>query len=249
MARKPSFSKGDFVINNKGCEGVVIDYIDASKVLIEFLDDNKFRNYFEAKDIREGVFRNPFIPTLSGIGYIGNGVHTARVNGKICPAYKAWSGMFTRCYDERHLSIRPSYRGCEVAKEWHDFQVFAEWYKGHKFFNKGYHLDKDILVRGNKVYSEDTCCLVPPSLNTSVGIRVNNKDAYVGCVSLDKRSGTFNSSICKFGKSIYLGSYKGEVEATEVYLKAKKEYMRELAIIYKDKVTDRVFNALFNWEV
>ena len=249
MARIPSFSKGDFLINNKGCEAVIIDYLDSSKILVEFLDENRFRRYFEARDIREGVFKNPFLPTVSKVAYLGDGIHKTRTNGKPCRIHKVWSGMFTRCYYDLGGERYKSYRDCEVHKDWHNFQNFADWYKMQKFYDKGYDLDKDILVKGNRLYSAETCCLVPPSLNNSVGLRHNPKGKYAAGVRLDRRSGKFNSSISKFGKEYHLGVWDNESEASVAYLSAKKEYMRELAMIYKDKVSDKVFNALFNWEV
>lgn len=249
MRKQPSMFKGDFVINNKGCEGVVVKYLNASKILVEFLDENRYRNWFEARDIREGVFKNPFIPTVEGIGFIGDGVHNTRLNGKQCLVHKVWSDMFTRCYNKNTRKKWASYEGCTVHKEWHNFQNFAEWYKNHKFYNKGYHLDKDILVRGNRVYSPETCCLVPPVVNLSVGIMVNYKGEHDGGVSLDKRCNKYNSSISKFGKERYLGLYDNERDAFDVYNKAKKEYMRELAIAHKEAITSKVYEALYNWDM
>lgn len=117
MRKKPSIFKGDFVINNKGCEGVVVKYLNASKVLVEFLDENRYRNWFEAKDIRGGFFKNPFIPTVEGIGFIGVGVHSTRLNGKQCPVHKVWLDMFTRCYNKKARKKWASYEGCTVHKE------------------------------------------------------------------------------------------------------------------------------------
>ena len=43
------------------------------------------------------------------------------------------------------------------VKEWFDNPV-----NGYK---EGYSLDKDILVKGNKIYSPETCCFVPQDVN------------------------------------------------------------------------------------
>ena len=68
--------------------------------------------------------------------------------------------MFTRCYDPSYLAYRPTYKGCEVCKEWWSFDTFAKWHKEN--YSEGLHLDKDILSgtdRG-KLYSPDLCCFV-----------------------------------------------------------------------------------------
>ncbi|MCH6545889.1 MAG: hypothetical protein IH796_07795, partial [Deltaproteobacteria bacterium] len=76
------------------------------------------------------------------------------VNGKIlqlCPYYTTWKNMFVRCYNKKSLSRDNSYYGCSVAKEWHSFLSFKSWMKEQDW--EGLHLDKDIKVYGNKIYS------------------------------------------------------------------------------------------------
>ena len=38
-----------------------------------------------------------------------------------------------------------------------------------------YHLDKDILVKGNKVYSPETCCFVPQEINSLLVTSVRSR--------------------------------------------------------------------------
>lgn len=249
MAGLPSFFKGDFVINNRGCEGFVVDYVNARKVLVEFLDDNGYRGFFEASDLREGVFKNPYIPTVEGVGYLGVGEHKSRVNGKICKVYKVWSGMLTRCYTKNSRSKWASYGGCTVHKDWHNYQNFAEWYKNQKFYDAGYHLDKDILVKGNKVYGPDTCCLVPEAVNLAVrgGYGLNNPDEFGAY--LDKRIGKYSSRISMFGKELHLGMFDKPEDASKAFKKAKKHYMKCLADVYKESIDEEVYLALSDWGI
>ena len=60
-----------------------------------------------------------------------------------------------------------TYIGCTVCELWHNFQNFAEWYdENYSAGMEGYHLDKDIKIKGNKVYSPSTCMFVKPGDNT-----------------------------------------------------------------------------------
>lgn len=71
--------------------------------------------------------------------------------------------MLQRCYDKDSLEKNPTYKDCTVAEEWHNFQNFAEWFKEN--YIEGYHLDKDIKIKGNRVYGPDRCMFVTPQEN------------------------------------------------------------------------------------
>lgn len=76
--------------------------------------------------------------------------------------------MMRRCYDPKYHEKEPTYKGCEVCKEWLNFQMFAEWYYKNHYEIEGQRicLDKDILLKGNKIYSADTCIFVPHRINS-----------------------------------------------------------------------------------
>ena len=66
-------------------------------------------------------------------------------------AYRCWHNMLIRCYDENYQKREPSYIGCSVCDEWLVFSNFKRWFDEN--YVKDYQLDKDILVKGNKIYS------------------------------------------------------------------------------------------------
>lgn len=68
---------------------------------------------------------------------------------------------------EKHREQFPAYADCEVCEEWMCYQNFAEWWNKNMYHigTERMHLDKDILIKGNKVYSPDTCLIVPQSIN------------------------------------------------------------------------------------
>lgn len=147
-----------YTSNNSG-DFEVIEYINAKKVKIRFVLTGYCR-FSEAKDIRLGQVKDRFLPSLLGVGFIGEGKHKSGTSSAINKPYYLWSGMLHRCYCPKFLKSNPSYRGCLVDSKWHNFQIFADWfYKTYPDDGGQYQLDKDMLSgnRVGKLYSEGTC--------------------------------------------------------------------------------------------
>ncbi|MCX2693707.1 hypothetical protein OO256_22145 [Pseudomonas sp. DCB_CB] len=66
-----------------------------------------------------------------------------------CPFYKAWTGMLERCYSEKFQIRNPTYQDCSASSDWLAFSSFRAWMSRQD--HEGKHLDKDLLVPGNKV--------------------------------------------------------------------------------------------------
>ena len=147
--------KGEVYSTNNYGELVVLKYIDSKNVLVRFLQTG-YETIASAYNIRSGSnIRDRLMPKVCGIGFSGEGEYSG-IKDKA--AYKCWESMLYRCYDVITLKASANYEGCTVCTEWHNFQTFAKWY--YKFFKTGYQLDKDKLVRGNKLYSPKTCCFI-----------------------------------------------------------------------------------------
>ena len=86
---------------------------------------------------------------------------------KHCPFYKNWLRMLRRCYSESYHKTHPTYVGCSVSPEWHLFSTFRSWMMNQKW--EGLELDKDLIIKGNRVYGPDACCFVPKSINCLFG--------------------------------------------------------------------------------
>lgn len=82
-----------------------------------------------------------------------------------CPYYVKWKDMLGRAYSEKYLKQRPSYSDVSVCQPWWTFSIFKDWAVSFGDI-KGLHLDKDILILGNKEYSPEGCAFVPNYLNT-----------------------------------------------------------------------------------
>lgn len=160
--------------------------------------------------------------------------------------YNIWYTLLRRCYDEKQQVKQPTYIGCSVVNEWLNFQIFAEWYE--KNYVDDWHLDKDILINGNKIYGPNTCCFVPRQINQlfvkssekigslPVGISLNKQNKYLVCMKIN-------------GKSTGFGTYKTIDEALKVYKSEKKKYIIDVTNKFKDKLNSLVYQTLINYEV
>lgn len=193
-------------------------------------------------------------PTVLGVGYDSGGKWkptelVSKGKHRVTPEYRAWTNMLRRCYDEKSASDNPTYAGCSVAEEWHDFQVFAEWLTSQEFYGIGYQLDKDILVRGNRVYSPETCSLIPKAINMLFAdCRAARGELPIG-VHLFKKTGQYMAQVRMYGKSVYLGIHDSVESAHRAYVKAKEKYVKEVAEQWRGKIEERVYYALMNWTV
>lgn len=187
--------------------------------------------------------------TFYGIGYNSKRRHKTKVNGKVSEVYKVWYSMFQRCYCPKRLKRNPSYLGCSVAKEWHDFQDFADWYEKQTQSNLGYQLDKDILTLENKIYSSDTCCFVPRELNMLLAACDARRGKYPQGVDFCKQTGRYRSQISIDRVSVGLGRFDCPQKAHLVYKKAKEIHIRNKALEWRDRISSDVFNALMSWKL
>lgn len=248
--RKPrgtSLTEGDILINKSGQEYQIIEVISKDLCKVKFLDWFGQERVVRHQDAREGV-RNFYQKATAGVGYIGEGKYGPRENPDV---YNIWSNMLKRCYVHSVQIKHPSYKGCSVAEEWHNFQNFAEWcYSQVEYLeNPDWHLDKDILVKGNKVYSPWTCSFVPRLINNTFSNRKNRRGDYPLGVTKDKRSNSFRASVQVGGRTKDLGFFKSPELAHRAYKEVKESVVRELAEKFKGKIKEDVYLALMAWEV
>ena len=104
--------------------------------------------------------------TVCGVGYMGKGKYKSKIKGVHTPEYRCWHSMINRCYNKKRLKKFTWYSECSVIDDWHNFQIFAEWF--NKTRPKGnFELDKDINSKGKKIYSPETCSWVTKKKNSS----------------------------------------------------------------------------------
>lgn len=227
----------------------VVDYSSAFKVTVKFADGYLVTT--SAGHIREGVVGNPYSPIIHGVGYVGVGSHKVTRDSTDYKVYQIWSAMLQRCYDKEYQAEKnPTYIGCTVDDKWHCYQDYADDYYKLVGDNKGWHVDKDIIFRGNKVYSYENCCAVPPELNMLLCGGNSLRGKYPIGVSWNKHQGKFRAySWGGIGKQIHIGYYSDETSAFNAYKKFKGSYIKQQANKWKDQIDPRAYEALMNYEV
>ena len=167
-----------------------------------------------------------------------------------CPYYRVWKDMLTRCYSAKNQERLPTYKGCSVSEEWLRFSNFRRWMEEQDW--EGMHLDKDILFKGNKVYSAETCVFVSGALNSFTIDSGASRGEWLIGVSWHKASSKFRSSCCNpfTKKQEHLGLFLNEQKAHQAWLKRKLELAHLLA---EEQADGRVAKALIerytNYEV
>ncbi|WNO60454.1 hypothetical protein [Rheinheimera sp. MMS21-TC3] len=151
--------------NNYG-DMEIVEYHNALNVSVRFLNTG---NIVKARlcNIIIGCVKDPLARTVCSVGYLGNGYNQNHKGAQTRAIYSRWIDMIKRCYDPKKQERHPTYKGCSVCDEWHNFQNFVKWFEAnHPKDGKYYELDKDIIVTGNKVYSPETCVFATRSENT-----------------------------------------------------------------------------------
>ena len=238
MPPSPTIELGDVFESNKGELAIVTSYLNKRKVEVEFIGENICRKSFEAVDLRRGSFKNPMRPMLYGVGYFGFCENER--SKEFSKIYGIWRMMLKRCYDESQQKIQHTYIGCSVHSDWHCFQSFYGWYVSQVGFNSSYQLDKDLLVRGIRVYSAENCCLLPTEKNMSIQ-SIDDKDSGV---HLRKGSEVYQANIGGKNGVKHLGTFKNKTDARNCYQKSLALKMKGFAKEYKGRVEEKVYFRL-----
>ena len=190
-------------------------------------------------------------PSVYGVGYLGSNLELkSTYNGKKCNIYTQWKNMIERCYNEKFHQRQPTYEGCTVSDEFKDYSKWREWYDKYPYKQDGWHLDKDLLVKGNKVYSEDSCVFLPKEINSVLTKRTALRGEYLIGVCWHNTNKAFVAKVNKNkGNPEWLGSFNTEIEAFNAYKQSKESYIKELADKYKDILDPRAYEALYNYTV
>ena len=233
---------------NSGCF-TITNYLDSYNIVIKFINTG-YETVVQLGDIRSGSIKDPYIPSVYGIGVLGT-KYPSRVNGVLTKEYDLWKSMLRRCYSDNSKKKRPTYEGCEVSDKFKSYEYFYEWCHSQIGFGvEGWHLDKDLLVKGNRVYSESTCVFLPSEINMVLVKHTPSRGKHPIGVSWYSKSKTFIAQVNKNkGKPENLGYFKTEIEAFNAYKTAKESFVKEQANKWKGKIDGRAYEALMSYEV
>lgn len=170
-----------------------------------------------------------------------------RKDGKKIREYNLWRNMRVRCVtSEKDVT----YNGCDISPEFKVFSKFKVWCNSQIGFDKnGWQLDKDIIVKGSRLYSPETCCFVPRDINNLFTLRGNFRGTLPIGVHRSWKEGMYIARIVRYGKGKHLGWYSDVEKAFQAYKEAKETYIKEVAEKWKGQVDTRVYEALMNWEI
>ena len=235
-----SLNSGDFKI---------VKYNDSYNVEIQFLKTG-YEMVAQLGHIKNGVVKDPYLPSVYGVGILG-AKYLAKINGVITKEYDLWHSMLERCYSDNSKKKYPTYESCEVSDKFKSYEYFYEWCnKQIGFSNQSWQLDKDLLIKGNKVYSEDSCIFIPQEINTLLTKSTASRGEHLIGVHWCKQGKAFKAQISKNkGKREHLGYFKTEIEAFNAYKQAKEDFVKEQANKWKSQIDLRAYEALMNYQV
>ena len=235
-----SKSSGDFKI---------VKYNDNRNVEIQFLKTG-YEKVALLWDIKNGKVKDPYAPSVFGVGVAGAKYPVSK-GGVLIKEYKLWKSMLTRCYNDAYKKRKPTYECCEVSENFKSYEYFYEWcHKQIGFGNEGWQLDKDLLFKGNKVYSESTCVFLPQEINLVLTKSDKKRGVHLIGIYWHEKSKAFVARVSKNkGKQEYLGIFKTDVEAFNAYKQAKESFVKEQANKWKSQIDIRAYSALMNYQV
>ena len=146
---------GEEGINKFGSKMVIKEYRNARNIDVYFPEYNWIFKHAQYNNFRNGNIKCPYERRYHTHGYLGEGKYKMSENGKHTDEFNIWHQMLTRCYDPRYQEKRSTYKDCTVEDYLLNFQNMGEWIKNNYYKVPGERmcLDKDILYKGNKVYS------------------------------------------------------------------------------------------------
>lgn len=248
---KLEYEGSTFQTKNNG-SFIILEYRSYEDILVKFVDTG-YETITSMSCILNGKVKDKFKPSVYGVGVIGDEICTK--NGRKTKEYKLWSSMLQRCYDSALKQKYPSYQNCTTSESFNYLLNFKEWCVDQVGFNskdnndKEFALDKDILIKGNKIYSEDTCCFVPYEINNLLSSnRKLRGDTPIG-VCFHTRDNKYQACLNTGTSRVSLGYFPSVTEAFLAYKEAKEAYIKEVANKWKDQIDPRVYEALINYQV
>ena len=266
MSRNKIDRTGEANVSNEGCVMKIVGYKNYDDIIIQFEDEHKYRLHTRYVNFQKGQCKNPYFPSVYEHGYLGvdkegnvpkvsefkdgKNVHTWE--------YNKWMHMLQRCFDNKLKAENPTYKDVTCYNRWlcyanflEDFEILKQEYNWNK--DEKLNLDKDILHKGNKIYSLENCILVPQWINKLFIKRDNDRGEYPIGVSYGKQNKKYQARCNVNGKLISLGYYNTIEEAFNAYKQAKEQEIKRVAdeCVSKGYITkdSRLYNAMINYQV
>ena len=246
---------GEENINSFGSKMIIKEYRDNKDMDVYFPEYDWIFKHVAYDKFKNGNIKCPYEKREYNHGYLGEGKYKMSENRKHTKEYDIYHDMLKRCYDPKFHEKKPTYKGCRVEDYLLNFQHMGKWIDENYYEVPGerMHLDKDILCKGNKLYSRETCIFVPQRINLLFVKHDNARgNDPIGVYQLP--SGNYQAKCCNgYGKYIYLGSYFTKEEAFRVYKQYKEKVIKETIDSYEGIIPEpfysRLKTAMYNYKV
>lgn len=247
--------EGEENVNYQGLKMIIKQYNSSSDVIVVF--ENGYEKCSRYDHFKDGQIKNPFAPTVYGVGITGDMPTT--IDGKNTKEYRKWLAVLSRSYSDDFKSKNPTYKDVTCCEEWLYYPNFYKWIHSQENFevfyfnNESLEIDKDILAKGNKIYSPETCCLVPKRVNELFTKRNKSRgDFPIGVVWSDSHK-SFRSQCwdCTTNKHIMHRGFKTPEEAFYQYKIDKENVIKKVAIeeYINNRITQRCYDAMMSYQV
>ena len=242
-------------LNKFGSKIIIKEYRNNKDIDVYFPEYNWVFEHTQYSNFKNGNIKCPYEKRYFNIGYLGEGKYKISENGKTKREFVIWYNMLQRCYDPKLHERYTTYEGCIVEDYLFNFQNMGEWIDKNYYEIPGEQmcLDKDILYKGNKIYSRKTCIFVPERINLLFVKR--DKARGKNPIGITPRSSGNYQVYCNngYGKYICLGTYSTKEEAFQVYKQYKEKVIKEVIDSYEGKIPEpfysRLKEAMYNYKV
>ena len=238
LCKRKAIGKQDIVLNkmesvlNRVHTTSAISEIDVSELpLVSYKVDEDVvtKDYKQLK-----VMLNNAIPELATV----RGVGSAPKGSSKDELYRTWSNLLYRNYGN-NTSFKDfvNYIICYVCDDWLFFDKFREWVLNQELPTCKFNIDKDLLSSINddiKVYSPDTCLVLPYSINTALSVYRPMSDNTGALGVSATKSGTYVSRIRDGNTKVTLGTFDNVDHAHRAWQIATAEKFKLLAKYWSD---------------
>lgn len=237
---------GEIGYNNFGSKMIIINDRGYDDIDIYFEEYGYLVTNRSYSDFKKGKIKCPYERSICGYGYLGG--KSNKDNPKM---YKYWENMIRRCYHEESLKRHETYEKCYVCEELLCFEIFLEWAMENYYEvpNETMCLDKDILFKGNKIYSPETCIFVPQRINTLFVKKDKNRgDLPIG-VFFDEARQKYIATWREADSRSKSKRFINMIDAFNCYKLNKERVIKEVADEYKDYIPTELYKAMYRYEV
>lgn len=240
--------------NSKGYLMKIVTYNTYNNIEVEFLEPYPCRVKTGTGHFLKGEVTNPYVPAVFDIGMVGNKYPTIISKTKKTKEYNIWYSILRRSYSDYYKSMFPTYKDVTCDPVWFYYDNFYNWVHSQSNYeaikNMDYNIDKDILFKGNRIYTPEKCTLVPQYINKLIIKQESTRgDCLIGVVR--NKNGTYGV-YCNDGKNQkHINNYKSELDAFFAYKEYKEKTIKRIAqeAYNNGFITEQCYDALMNYEI